>query len=230
MPKIVVDPGHGGKDSGATGNGLAEKDISLDIAQRLKDKLMGYAEVTLTREDDTFVSLSERAALANTTGADLFVSIHVNAGGGTGFEGYVYNKASAANQDLALAIYKETAAFYAANGFAGRGLKKANFTVLSKTKMPAILLENLFIDRPEDAAKLKDPAFIRAIAGAIAGGVIKALNLELLPSPPLPHWAAKDYARLVKAGLVKGQHNLDTPVTWGEISAVLALLLDKLEL
>lgn len=77
--RIVIDPGHGGEDSGAVGHGLREKEITLDLARRLAEELAaeGY-EIQLTRDDDTFLSLRERAILANQQRADLFVSIHVN--------------------------------------------------------------------------------------------------------------------------------------------------------
>jgi N-acetylmuramoyl-L-alanine amidase len=81
VKKIILDPGHGGKDPGAMAFGLKEKDIVLDIAKRLAPVLkkeLGY-EVVLTRKDDTFISLEERTALANTNNADLFISLHLNA-------------------------------------------------------------------------------------------------------------------------------------------------------
>ncbi len=81
VKKIVLDPGHGGKDPGAMAFGLKEKDIVLDVAKRLSPilkKELG-CEVVLTRKDDTFISLEERTALANTNNADLFISLHINA-------------------------------------------------------------------------------------------------------------------------------------------------------
>ena len=242
--KIVIDPGHGGSDSGAGGYGLQEKNLNLDIALHLRSKLANYADISMTRTSDTFVSLSDRAAFANKAAADFFISIHINAGGGTGFESYTYINAIAENEHLREIIHKQAAAFYTANGVPDRGMKKANFAVLRETHMPSVLLENLFIDTQADAQKLKDPVFRENIAAAIADGVIKALNLQgpipqptpqptLQPPPPVippGHWAGADFERLVKAGLVQGQHNLDTAVTWGEMSATLARLLDKLGL
>ncbi|MGR0481794.1 MAG: N-acetylmuramoyl-L-alanine amidase [Candidatus Electronema sp. V4] len=78
--RIMIDPGHGGKDSGAVGFGLREKDIVLDVARRVRSLLKkdGY-EVLTTRDKDVFIPLEERTALANTKGADLFLSVHVNA-------------------------------------------------------------------------------------------------------------------------------------------------------
>ena len=79
---IVVDPGHGGRDPGAVGpGGLQEKDVTLDVARRLRDRLAaaGDYRVLLTRADDRAVSLADRVAFANDAGADLYVSVHVNA-------------------------------------------------------------------------------------------------------------------------------------------------------
>jgi N-acetylmuramoyl-L-alanine amidase len=78
--RIMIDPGHGGKDTGAVGFGLQEKDIVLDVAKRVRDILQkeNY-EVLMTRDKDVFIPLEERTALANTKGADLFLSVHVNA-------------------------------------------------------------------------------------------------------------------------------------------------------
>ncbi|MDD3814589.1 MAG: N-acetylmuramoyl-L-alanine amidase [Desulfocapsaceae bacterium] len=94
--RIVLDPGHGGKDPGASAFGLKEKDLVLQVAKKLAAKLkkeMGY-EVILTRNDDTFISLEERTAIANTNGADLFISLHLNAHPSAkvyGFETYYLN-------------------------------------------------------------------------------------------------------------------------------------------
>jgi N-acetylmuramoyl-L-alanine amidase len=94
VSRVVLDPGHGGKDSGALGPaGVREKDVTLDVALRIASVLEGQGlQVLLTRKDDTFVSLEERTALANADSADLFVSIHCNASesrGRRGVETYV---------------------------------------------------------------------------------------------------------------------------------------------
>lgn len=85
MAKIFIDPGHGGSDPGAVGNGIQEKDITLRIATMIRDMLVSeYEDVTvrMSRTSDETVSLSERSNAANAWGADYFVSVHVNAGGG----------------------------------------------------------------------------------------------------------------------------------------------------
>lgn len=233
--KVVIDPGHGGQDTGAVGFGLQEKNINLDIALHLRGLLANLADVSMTRSSDTFISLSERAALANKLGADLFVSIHVNAGGGTGFESFVFTNANAECRKTGEVLHKEVSGFYTQNGFTNRGLKTANFAVLRETQMPSTLIENLFIDTQKDAERLKEPGFREEIARAIAGGIMKVLDLHApapqpAPQPVPPPWAVENFNRLMQAGLVTSQHNLDAPVTWGEMSAVIARLLDKLKL
>lgn len=97
---IVIDPGHGGKDPGAKGkHGLQEKDIVLDVGHRVRrlieEKL--HANVIMTREDDVFIPLGDRTAIANKKGADLFVSIHVNSArreGAKGVETYLLGRAT----------------------------------------------------------------------------------------------------------------------------------------
>ena len=92
MKTICIDPGHGGKDSGALGpSGLREKDVALTVALLLATELSRDAKIVLTRENDVFVELSERAAIANRAGADFFLSVHCNSGepgSGEGFEVY----------------------------------------------------------------------------------------------------------------------------------------------
>jgi len=88
----VVDPGHGGHDSGAVANGLKEENLTLDISKRVKRKLESkYAgvNVRLTRTGDTYPSLQARCDLANRLNAAAFLSVHINSGGGTGFESYI---------------------------------------------------------------------------------------------------------------------------------------------
>ena len=96
--KVWIDAGHGGKDSGATGNGLQEKDVVLAVSLAVKKRLeadYGDVQVLLSRSSDVFLELAERTHKANRAGADILVSIHCNAGGGAGgFESYRYTSAS----------------------------------------------------------------------------------------------------------------------------------------
>lgn len=179
MVKIVLDAGHGGHDPGAVANGLREKDLTLTIVKHIGRMLSEYenVEVHYTRTDDRFLELSERAAIANKLKADLFLSVHINAGGGTGFESYVYNgNVSSATIAYQNVIHSEI--MKAIGGVRDRGKKRANYAVLRETKMPALLTENLFIDNASDAAKLKSQEFILKIASGHVEGIVKAFGLK----------------------------------------------------
>ncbi len=182
MIKLIIDPGHGGKDSGAVGNGLKEKNLNFEISKKVVDRLSAYeVNASLTRTADIYLLLKERCNIANNLQADYFCSIHINAGGGTGFESYVHTKASQQTEKLRQVIHNTVAGYYKKAGFPDRGGKKANFAVLRDTRMPAVLLENLFIDSPNDSKKLKDSGFIDGLAKAITSGLVSALGIPLKP-------------------------------------------------
>lgn len=182
---VVIDPGHGGKDPGAVAHGLAEKDVVLRLGRMVREELAAYdVDVRMTRDSDRFVELSDRAALANKWGAALFVSLHNNAGGGQGFESYVYTEPSAASVKYQDVVHSEVMAYLRTHGIVDRGRKRANLAVCRETRMPAMLLENLFIDNPRENALLRDEAFLRGLAAAIARGIAKALGLRRKAAPP----------------------------------------------
>lgn len=224
--RIVLDLGHGGQDSGAVGFGLQEKDVVLALGELVLSLLQNYqVEVIATRQSDVTVSLAARANLANNHRVDFICSLHVNAGGGSGFESYIHQDAYAETESLGSTLHREVARFYVDRGFPDRGQKRANFAVLRETTMPAILLENLFIDNPRDAAYLADPAFLKDLAGAIVSGLVKTLGLKRRSG-----WdPAGEIARLKERGLITGEHAPDAYVTWGELAAVLNRLLDRME-
>ena len=177
MIKVFIDPGHGGKDPGAVGNGLQEKDVVLDIAKRISKMLEQYegVQVKLSRKDDRFIELSERARMANAWGADYFVSVHINAGGGIGFETFIYTSRSAGSINAQTVVHSE---IFKEIGGTDRGKKSANLSVLRNTSMLAILTETLFIDSTSDAAKLKDTTFLKKAAQGHVNGIAKAFSLQ----------------------------------------------------
>lgn len=178
MAKIFIDPGHGGSDPGAVGNGIQEKDITLRISTMIRDMLVSeYEDVTvrMSRTSDETVSLSERSNAANAWGADYYVSVHVNAGGGTGFESYVYSGTGAPTTTYQTAVHNRAISL---SNWDDRGKKKANFHVLRETNMPAILTENGFIDNATDANKLKSASFLSTLARGHTEGIAEAFNLK----------------------------------------------------
>ena len=179
--KLFIDPGHGGKDPGAVANGLQEKDIVLKLAKRIREILANEYEnvaVKMSRSDDSFPSLNARTSQANSWGADFFLSLHINAGGGIGFESYIYVKTSGKTADAQTAIHNEIMKQIGGQGVQDRGRKQKNYHVLRETRMSSILTENLFIDSNSDADKLKNADFLERIARGHTNGLEKAFNLK----------------------------------------------------
>jgi N-acetylmuramoyl-L-alanine amidase len=166
--KIVVDAGHGGHDSGAPGDKSVEKDHTLDIAKRVYSKLQALgATVSMTRSDDTFISLQGRVDFAHRQHADIFFSVHINSYAKTssGTETYYYTAQSRA---LANEVQKE---LIKATGLPNRGVRSARFFVIRKTRMPSVLTETAFISNPNEERKLMDPKFRERVASGMARGI-----------------------------------------------------------
>lgn len=167
--RIFIDPGHGGSDPGASGNGVVESHKNLEIALKVGAILQGkgYA-VNYSRTNNAYVSLSDRAYLANVWGADLFVSIHANSFTGSdayGTETYLHPYGGPVSLDYATRINN---ALVNHLGLHNRGVKTADFAVLRDTSMPAVLVETAFVSNPSDAEKLRNnpQGFANAIASA----------------------------------------------------------------
>lgn len=178
--KIMIDPGHGGKDPGASANGLVEKDLTLRLAKAVKMKAesSGFnGQIRLTRDADEFISLSKRADMANSWGADYFLSYHFNAGGGTGVESYSYTDVPAATDEINKKYYNR---FVDELGKRDRGYKRENFAVVRETRMPALLVENLFLDHDGDAAFIKSSSGFESIVDAHRSALLRISN----SSPP----------------------------------------------
>ncbi|MCM3567834.1 N-acetylmuramoyl-L-alanine amidase [Neobacillus mesonae] len=179
MVKLFLDAGHGGKDSGAVGLGLKEKDLTLKIVKKIGVLLGDYDDVQVlySRTGDTYPTLSERAAMANKAKADYFVSVHINATpSGTGFETFAYNSVSSKTVAYQNVMHGEIKK--AMGNVRDRGKKRGNLAVLRETCMPAILTENLFIDNPGDNKLLKQDSFLDKVAQGHVNGFVKMLGLK----------------------------------------------------
>lgn len=194
LPIVVGDPGHGGADPGAVANGfgLREKDLTLTISKHIEYFITRDYEVDfrLTRDTDKTMNLKERTDYANKIGADYFASIHINAGGGLGYEDFIHitlsdSSKTAAMRTMLHAEIKKVLERYKINN---RGMKKANFHVLRETNMSAALTENLFIDNVNDQKVLKNEQFLKDIAEAHSHGIARALGLtkKVKPAPIKP--------------------------------------------
>lgn len=172
---IVIDAGHGGSDPGANGfSGLQEKVVNLAVAQHLAKKLEAAgAKVLLTRSADVFVSNQQRVDLANTSKADLFVSIHCNAftkpeSCGTEVHYCEKTNQAAASKYLAQQLLRE---LIPTLKLPDRGVRANSFFVLTKTAMPAALVELGFITNAEEEKLLAKKETQQAAAGAIFNGI-----------------------------------------------------------
>lgn len=172
---IVVDPGHGGADRGAChfGDGLIEKQINLDMAFRLEERLHGLgARVHLTRTDDRFVTLDDRAHMANELRAHLLISLHVNrypspvCFGAQAF----YHPQSEEGKRLALLVQDELLQVDPANY---RQALPGNYRVLRLATMPGVLVEIGFITHEGDRRQLADFKYRDRVAEAVATGVVR---------------------------------------------------------
>ncbi|QQX76477.1 MULTISPECIES: N-acetylmuramoyl-L-alanine amidase [Aequorivita] len=162
---IVIDPGHGGTDSGAVGvNGSLEKDIVLKIAKEIVElneiTFKNHFEIYLTRYKDTLISLGDRTKLARTLKADLFLSLHCNYSdnpNARGVEVYVSKKQGKYSPESILLAYALQRDLKINLGFESRGVKFANFHVLRETvnELSAILLEMGFLSQEDENAFLK---------------------------------------------------------------------------
>lgn len=175
---IAIDAGHGGSASGAHYEDIAEKDLTLSMSKKLQSILsaLGYNTV-MTRWDDRFVDLNERAGIANNANADVFVSIHCNAAAQqpSNFEGlYVYHHPDSWQGQLFAQRVQLTACAF--TGAVDRHINSADFVVLRETQMPAILVETGFMTCHEELLRLADDAYQTEMARGIAQGMIQYLN------------------------------------------------------
>lgn len=195
---IVIDAGHGGKDSGTHNASLKldEKTFTLDVASRLAAILgQGSWRVVMTRTDDRFVELADRAARATAAGADLFISIHFNAVGGVptvkGTETYILTPrhqrstssdrhhasdhdeqpGNAYDQWNAVLGYNIHRQLLGKLGTQDRGLKRARFAVLRLSTCPAVLVEAGYLSNADEARRIADARYRSDIAEAVANGV-----------------------------------------------------------
>ncbi len=167
---VVIDAGHGGHDRGGIpGQRISEKDMTLDVAQRLRNVLAasGY-RVVMTRDSDVFIPLATRVAIANSYRNAIFVCVHFNATnrmGAGGIETYFYSRDSL---PLASAVH-----YYVARGApsANRGVRRRGYYVLRKTSIPAVLVECGFLTNPTEGAYAQTASYRQKLAEEIAAGV-----------------------------------------------------------
>ncbi len=193
---VVIDPGHGGHDTGAKGRKGYEKNYNLDLSMRLKLALEKRGFRTLmTRSDDRFITLGQRVAIANAQNRAIFISIHHNSSGSrsaSGIETFALAPQGTAStnddersywssslsgnirdaENIALATAVHAHLIHDLKPV-DRGVKRARFNVLRGINKPAILVEAGFLTNAVEAAKVHDPAYRQRQAESIANAVVK---------------------------------------------------------
>lgn len=177
---VVIDAGHGGKDPGGISlNKHNEKDFTLATVLKVAELLKNEPNIAfvLTRSDDSYPTLQQRAKIANDLKADLFLSIHANSipAGSTsnpsGFETYYSRPESL---QFATTVHKY---LIPASGLSDRGIRKSSLYVTRETKMPAILLECGYLSNANDEAQLYSADYQQRIAAAVVAGIKEYLGL-----------------------------------------------------
>jgi N-acetylmuramoyl-L-alanine amidase len=193
---VVLDPGHGGQDSGAMCGGVMEKDLALDVARRI-DRLLGSEGIAtlMTRLGDSYVSLAGRAAFGNRVGDSIFVSIHFNEDNkpvATGVETYYAahqvtagsvlaswlpflsrppsNSPKPESQSLAGFIQE---ALVARTRSVDRGTQAKQFFVIANVLSPAVLIEGGFLTNKDDVSKLASEDYRNQLAAGVADGILQ---------------------------------------------------------
>src|SRR5882724_2116398 len=210
---VVIDAGHGGVDRGGIpGQRVAEKTMTLDVAQRLESVLTAYGyRVVMTRDNDVFVPLGTRVAIANSYRNAIFVCIHFNAARrrtASGIETYFYSSQSL---PLASAIH-----YYMAGGApsSNRGVRRRGFYVLRKTTVPAVLVECGFLTNPTEGEYVQTAAYRQKLAEEIAAGVrgrnsvgTALSSTRVATSESIPYQPYIDQTKVAKSERKKSKHS-----------------------
>ena len=171
---IILDPGHGGNDTGALRGSVLEKDITLQIALKVRDCLRekGLTKIVMTRTSDTTLTLDDRVQTSNNYNADIFVSIHINASVKSEIKGIETHYYTENGYEVAKIIHQELIDNVDAMD---RGLFKSKFYVINHTEAPAVLLELGFISNDSERNALLSEQRQTDSAQAIADGIVKYL-------------------------------------------------------
>lgn len=234
MKLICIDPGHAASTAGkrSPDGTLREYEFNRAVSRRLAYHLERHGLKTMYSCDinqEADASVAARCNAANSSGADLFISIHANAYGdgwnsANGWEIY-YNTGSAKGKALADAIHTPSKAL----GLADRGVKAGDWYVIRYTSMPAVLIEHEFMTNLTAAEKLKASDWRDKWAVADAKGILDYLGVAWIKEKA--HWAEKHLNSLAAKGIINSpeahQDSLDGPMTKGQIFAMLDRITDK---
>jgi N-acetylmuramoyl-L-alanine amidase len=179
---VIVDAGHGGKDSGARARGLVEKQLALDIARRLRSDLSPQFKVVMMRDSDRFVELDDRVRVANRYRDGVLVSVHLNHGSRrrSGPETYYWRTDS-------YALAKRVQQNLSATAGTGRGgLVRRRLRLTRNPSIPCLLVECGYLTSARDAGRINSSAYRERLAGAIARAIKTQAAVGDAGMGPLP--------------------------------------------
>jgi N-acetylmuramoyl-L-alanine amidase len=183
---VIIDAGHGGKDSGAVSSttGQREKDLALDTAKRIASDLKRDFKVILMRSDDTFVDLDDRVRRANQNGSAILVSVHYNSGPPfiRGPETYYWRVDS---HGLAVRCQRAMAGVSPAE-MGNRGLVRRRIRLTRNPEIPCLLLEGGYLSNSAESRLISDPSYRQKLATAIAGAIRTQAAVGDAGTGPLP--------------------------------------------
>jgi len=217
LPIVVLDPGHGGtvkvggsSPNNASGpNGLLEKNLTLEVAQRTASALAGHAQVMLTRNTDTNLSLADRAAVARGNHADFFLSIHFNGFHDSGVDGtevWAARGAAPESIDFAHAVLRR---LVAVTRVPDRGVRRADLGVILPSRLAAntaaCLAEIEFLTNPEQARRLEQDAYRQQLAEALATAVLDRVAVPVGAGAPAAGGRPASAHSMSVAGFIGGR-------------------------
>lgn len=183
---VIIDAGHGGRDSGAisANTGQKEKDLALDTAQRIANELRGDFKVIMMRSDDTFIDLDERVIRANQYGDAILISMHYNSGPShiRGPETYYWRVDS---HGLATRFQQAMAAASPSES-GSRGLVRRRLRLTRNPEIPCVLLEGGYLSNPAESSLISDPGYRQKLASNIAAAIRTQAAVGDSGTGPLP--------------------------------------------
>jgi len=191
MRTVCIDPGHGGRDPGATAGGIDEAIIVLDVCCRLWELLRGKVVVVMTRKDDTYLDLRARSTTSNLAEADVFCSVHCNSAhnqAASGWELFTSVGETQADRLGEMVSHHHAATF---PDQVDRGQKEVNFSVLRRTSAPAILVELGFLSNDQERSWLEQEDVRQGHAEYIAAGILEFLGVSAKPTMTIEERVAR---------------------------------------
>lgn len=232
--KIMIDIGHGGSDTGSSGNGLVEKDLNLKVGLLLRDFLRNYeVEVKTTREADITLSNDARVEMVKAFKPDLCISVHHNSATTADARGAEVIHAYYDQHDdkLANAILDnlEAIGMPKRRAFTKLNSRGADWYFMIRriwdSNTEAIIVEGGFLTSRADAELLRQDEFLISEAKAIGKAVVEYLGLK----SKVGNWWDAAMNRLKTEGIIENEHNGNDVVTWAEFATAISRLLDKVK-